>query len=158
MSNKPTPASIQKVERDPNLFVWFLTLVVAGLAIWSMFQKPALQVPLTAAIYLTLVFVHIMLHWFLGMFKSQPKKLFWYIIFQGVLAFSISWMSGQSGVVFALFMGLLGEAVGLFGLTRRALLASVFYVMLAAVNISQTTELVSIGWTLLGIIRSFFTW
>jgi NarL family two-component system sensor histidine kinase YdfH len=152
MSTNPTPASIKKVERDPNLFVWFLTLVVGGIAIWAMFQKPALQAPLTAVIYLTLVFVHILLHWFLGIIESQSKKQFWYIVFQGVLAFSISWMSGQTGVVFALFMGLLGEAVGLFGLNRRALLASVFYLMLAAVNISQISDVISVGWTLVGII------
>ena len=152
MSTNPTPASIKKVERDSNLFVWFLTLVVGGLAIWSMFQKPELQAPLTAVIYLTLVLAHILLHWILGTIESQSKKLFWYIVFQGVLAFIISWMSGQIGMAFALFMGLLGEAIGLFGLTRRALLASVYYLILAAVNISQTTEVVSLGWTLLGII------
>jgi len=58
-------------------------------------------------------------------------------------------MAGQIGMVFAAFIGLLGEAVGLFGLNRRALLASVFYLMLGAVNISQTSELISLGWTLL---------
>ena len=103
MATKPTPASIQKVERDPNLFVWFLTFVVGGLTIWAMFQKPELQAPLTAVVYLVFVLVYILLHWFLGIIESQPKKLFWYVVFQGVLAFTISWMSGQIGVVFALF-------------------------------------------------------
>jgi NarL family two-component system sensor histidine kinase YdfH len=49
-------------------------------------------------------------------------------------------------------MGLLGEAVGLSGLTWRALLASVYYLMLGAINLAQISELVSLGWTLLGII------
>ena len=78
--------------------------------------------------------------------------MIWYVIVQGGLAFVISWMAGQIGMVFASFMGLLGEAVGLFGLNRRALLASVFYLMLGAVNISQTSELISLGWTLLFVI------
>jgi len=68
------------------------------------------------------------------------------------LAFVVSWMSGQVAMVFALFMGLLGEAVGLFGLNRRALLVSVFYLILAAIDVSQTSELITLGWTLLGII------
>jgi len=152
MSTKPTPASIQKVERDPNLFVWFLTFVVGGLAIWAMFQKPELQAPLTAVIYLVLVLVHILLHWVLGIIASQPKKVFWYIVFQGVLAFIISWMSGQIGVVFALFMGLLGEAVGLFGLKRRAFFSGVYYLTLAAVNATQVADPAIIGWTLVGIV------
>ena len=82
----------------------------------------------------------------------RPTFVLAYVIVQGGLAFVISWMSGQIGMVFASFMGLLGEAVGLFGLNRHALLASVFYMMLAAINISQTSELISLGWTLLGII------
>jgi NarL family two-component system sensor histidine kinase YdfH len=152
MPTKPTPASIQKVERDPNLFVWFLTFVVGGLAIWAMFQNPKLQAPLTAVVYLVLVLVHILLHWVLGIIASQPKKVFWYIVFQGVLAFIISWMSGQIGVVFALFMGLLGEAVGLFGLKRRAFFSGVYYLTLAAVNATQVADPAIIGWTLVGIV------
>ena len=152
MSTKPTPASIQKVERDPNLFVWFLTFVVGGLAIWAMFQNPELQAPLTAVFYLVLVLVHILLHWVLGIIASQPKKVFWYIVFQGMLAFIISWMSGQIGVVFALFMGLLGEAVGLFGLKRRAFFSGVYYLTLAAVNATQVADPAIIGWTLVGIV------
>ena len=152
MPTKPTPASIQKVERDPNLFVWFLTFVVGGLAIWAMFQNPELQAPLTAVFYLVLVLVHILLHWVLGIITSQPKKVFWYIVFQGVLAFIISWMSGQIGVVFALFMGLLGEAVGLFGLKRRAFFSGVYYLTLAAVNATQVADPAIIGWTLVGIV------
>ena len=152
MPTKSTSAPIQNVERDPRLFMWVLTLVVGGISIWSMFQKPDLQVPLISVSFLTLVIVHIILHWYLEKITERPKVIFWYIIVQGGLAFSISWMAGQIGVVFATFMGLLGEAVGLFGLTRRALLASVFYLILAAITISQATDLISIGWMLLGII------
>jgi two-component system, NarL family, sensor histidine kinase YdfH len=152
MPTKPTSASIQNVERDPRLFMWVLTLVVGGISIWSMFQKPELQAPLISVSFLALVLVHIILHWYLEKIAEQPKFIFWYIIVQGGLALSISWISGQIGVVFATFMGLLGEAVGLFGLTRRALLASVFYLILAAITVSQTMDLISIGWVLLGII------
>jgi len=152
MPNKSTSTPIQNVERDPRLFMWVLTLVVGGIAIWSMFQKPELQTPLISVSFLTLVLIHIILHWYLEKITEHPKFIFWYIVVQGGLAFSISWMSGQIGLVFATFMGLLGEAVGLFGLTRRALLSSVFYLMLGAINISQTTDLISVGWALLGII------
>ena len=156
MSTKPTPASIQKVERDPNLFVWFLTFVVGGLTIWAIFQKPELQSPLTAVVYLALVLVHILLHWFLGAIASQLRKVFWYIIFQGGLAFTISWMSGQIGVVFALYMGLLGEAVGLFGLKRRAFFSGAYYLTLATVNAALMMDLASVGWALVGIVPIVF--
>jgi len=152
MSTKPTSTTIKKVERDQNLFVWIMTLIVGGFAIWSMFQNPKLQTLLTGGIYLILVIVHILLHWVLGTIASQPRKVFWYLIAQGILAFATSWMSGQLGMVFASFMGLLGEAVGLSGLNRRALLASVYYLILGAIALAQISELVSFGWTLLGVI------
>jgi NarL family two-component system sensor histidine kinase YdfH len=78
--------------------------------------------------------------------------LFWYVIFQGVLAFTISWMSGQIGVVFALYMGLLGEAVGLFGLKRRAFFSGVYYLTLAFINAALMMDLASLGWALVGIV------
>ena len=152
MPTNPSSASIQKVERDPRLFMWVLTLVVSSMAAWSMFEEPRLRTPLVLSTFSFLILVHILLHWYLEKISKRPAFLLWYVIVQGGLAFVISWMSGQIGMVFASFMGLLGEAVGLFGLNRRALLASVFYLMLAAINISQASELVSLGWTLLAII------
>ena len=152
MSTRPTPASIQKVERDPRLFMWFLTVVVGGFAVWTLVKDPALQTPLTAFVFLTLVLVHILLHWVLEIITSHPKRRFWYIIVQGTLAFVISWMAGQIGMIFALYMGLLGEAVGLFGLNRRGFLSAFFYLTLATVNATLMMDLFAVGWMLLGII------
>jgi NarL family two-component system sensor histidine kinase YdfH len=156
MSNTPFLSGVQKVERDPNLFVWFLTFVVGGLTVWSFFENPALQQPLVAAGYFALVLLHIALHWLLGTIASQPGKQLWYVLVQGVLAFIISWMAGQIGVIFGLFMGLVGEAVGLFGLNRRALFSSAFYLTLAAVNASQIMDWAALGWTLIGIVPMVF--
>jgi len=152
MSGNSSSSSIQKVERDPRLFMWILTLVVGSMGIWSVTQTPELRTPLALSAFSILVIVHILLHWVLEKIAERPNTLIWYVILQGGLAFVISWMAGQIGMVFASFMALLGEAVGLFGLNRRALLASVFYMILGAVNISQASERISLGWTLLGII------
>jgi len=132
--------------------MWILTLVVGSMGIWSVTQTPELRTPLALSAFSILVIVHILLHWYLEKIAERPNTLIWYVIVQGGLAFVISWMAGQIGMVFASFMALLGEAVGLFGLNRRALLASVFYMILGAVNISQASERISLGWTLLGII------
>ena len=156
MSIKSTPSSIKEVERDPDLFVWFLTFVVGGLAIWSFFVNPGLQKPIIAVVFFSLVVLHILLHWVLGVIVTQPKKLIWYIIAQGTMAFIISWMAGQVGIIFGLYMGLLGEAVGLFGLNRRGLLSAIFYLSLATVNATQIMDLIAVGWMLLGIVPMVF--
>ena len=152
MPTNPSFKSIQKVERDPRLFMWVLTLVVGSMAVWSISQNPELRTPLLSSIFSLLVLVHIILHWYLEKLTMRPNFVLWYVIIQGGLAFVVSWLSGQVAMVFGLFMGLLGEVVGLFGLNRRALLASIFYLILAAINISQTSEQISLGWTLLGVI------
>jgi NarL family two-component system sensor histidine kinase YdfH len=152
MPTNLSSSSIQKVERDPRLFMWILTLVVGSMGVWSVSQNSELRTPLMLSIFFILVILHILLHWHLEKIAERPNALIWYVIVQGGLAFVISWMAGQIGMVFAAFMGLLGEAVGLFGLNRRALLASVFYLMLGAVNISQASELISLGWMLLFVI------
>ena len=156
MSTKSSPSSIKEVDRDPDLFVWFLTFVVGGLAIWSFFVNPGLQKPIIAVVFFSLVVLHILLHWVLGVIVTQPKKLIWYIIAQGTMAFIISWMAGQVGIIFGLYMGLLGEAVGLFGLNRRGLLSAIFYLSLATVNATQIMDLIAVGWMLLGIVPMVF--
>ena len=156
MSNTPLFSGIQKVERDPNLFVWFLTFVVGSLSIWSYFKNPALHNTLVALVYFALALLHIVLHWILGLIASQPRKQFWYILVQGVLAFIISWMAKEIGVILGLYMGLLGEAVGLFGLNRRALFSSAFYLTLATVNASLIMDWSALGWTVVGVIPMVF--
>ncbi len=156
MSNKPAFSGIQKVERDPNLFVWFLTFVVLSLTIWSFSKNPALQTTLIAVVYFALVILHITLHWVLGMIATQPRKQIWYVLAQGVLAFIICWMAREVGVIFGLFMGLVGEAVGLFGLNRRALFSSAFYLTLATLNASQIMDWSAVGWTLVAIVPMVF--
>ncbi len=152
MPTKPVPPSVQKVERDPTLFVWFLTFVVGGLAIWAFFENPALRKPLIAVVFFVLVILHISLHWILGKLVSQPKKLIWYVIAQGVIAFLIYLMAGQIALIVGLTMGLVGEAVGMYGLDRRSFFSSAFYLSLATVSASQIMDWTTLGWTLVSIV------
>jgi len=152
MPTKPLPASVQKVERDPTLFIWFLTFVVAGMAIWAFFENPVLRKPFNTAVFFALVILHITLHWILGRLVSQPRKLIWYVIAQGTIAFLIFWMAGQIGIIVGLTMGLVGEAVGMYGLDRRSFFSSAFYLALAAVSASQIMDSSTLGWTLVSIV------
>ncbi len=125
------------VERDPVLLMWFMTLVVAGMYAITLYNEPTTRQLGTLLPFSLLTFVHIILHWQMGKIAAQPSKLLWYIIIQGVLALIISMVARNFGMAFALFMALLGQAVGLFGLTRRGLLAGVFYLVLLVVSLVQ---------------------
>ena len=126
MPNNSNPNSTSKVERDPDLFVWFMTLVVVGMYANSLYSQPATRQLGTLIPFTVFTIAHLILHWQLGKFLPYPSRIVWYIIAQGILALVISLIANNLGMSFALFMALLGEAVGLYGLNRRGLLAGVY--------------------------------
>ena len=153
---KNSSPGIPDVERDPNLFVWFLTLVVVSMYAMTLYNEPASRQLGALIPFTVLTLVHIILHWQLGKIIENPTKLFtklfWYIIIQGVLVLVISIYAKNIGMIFALFMGMIGEAVGLFRLTRRGLLAGVYYLVLMAASLIQLSGWDSSGLLLLGTI------
>lgn len=129
MENKAF-TEISKVERDPNLFVWFMTVVIVGFYAVTLYNQPAVRQVGVLLLFTGLTFLHIVLHWQLGKITTNPTRLFWYTVIQGIIALTISVFAQNPGMLFALFMGLLGEAIGLFGLTRRGWLAGGYYLAL----------------------------
>jgi NarL family two-component system sensor histidine kinase YdfH len=118
----------------------------------TLYNEPATRqlgslVPLTV-----LILAHIILHWYLGKILEKPSILFWYIIGQGILTLVILTYTKNIGMIFALFMGLIGEAIGLFRLTRRGLLAGVYYLILMTISLIQLSGWDSSGTLLLGTI------
>ena len=149
---KNSSQKISSVERDSNLFVWILTLVITGLYAITLYSEPATRQLAALIPFSAVILLHITLHWQLGKITEQPSKLFWYIFFQGVLALVILVYAKNIGMIFALFMGLIGEAVGLFRLTRRGLLAGIYYFILLVISLVQLSGWDSSGMLLLGTI------
>ena len=140
MAQKSSP-DFSKVERDARLFVWFMTLVIASLYVISLRSTPSLLQPWTFLVFTGLTVLHIILHFLLGIIIEQPRRITGYVLFQGGLTFLISSLAQNIGMNFALFMGLLGEAIGLFGLTRRGLLFAGYYLVLLVISLIQFSGL-----------------
>jgi NarL family two-component system sensor histidine kinase YdfH len=151
MKTNPSPKT-PNVERDTNLFLWIMTLVVVGMLAMTVYNQPAIRQPATLIPIAVLTLLHILLHWQLGRIVEQPSRLLWYLLLQGMLALVISVFTKNIGMVFALFMALIGESVGLFRLTRRGWLAGVYYLVLMAVSLVQLSDWNSSGLLLLGTI------
>lgn len=147
MPDKSNLNPISKVERDPRLFVWFMTLVIASLYAISLYNNPPARQMGTLIPFSVLTLVHIILHWQLGRIATRPSKILLYIIIQGILALIISDLGNEIGMSFALFMALIGEAVGLFGLTRQSLFAGIYYLILLIINLLQIS-----GWAASGLL------
>ncbi len=143
---KQTSADFAKVDRDPFFFMGFLTLVVGTMYIITLVNAPELRQPVTFIVFTLLTGIHVILHWYLyRIAERSPAWVTGYIILQGLLAFVISVISGALGMVFALFMGLIGESVGLLGIKRWGLLALTYYLILSMICFTNLTGINSVG-------------
>ena len=158
MNTNPSPiSSPQKLDRDPHLFMGFLTLVVAVMYVLTLISYPDVRKTGMLILFTVLINIHLVLHWLLEKIAARPRLVVWYIVAQGALAFTITLLSGNTGMIFALFMGLIGEAVGLLGITRWGILAAVYYLLLSFVNFIQFLGLESAKWWALGTLPIVFS-
>ncbi len=127
-------ASSLKLEKDLRWFLWILTLVVAVMYIVVLVTVPTVRQPAVLAIFTVLVVVHLCLHWFQVRIAIRPSRVAWYFIVQGILFFAISNLSGSANMIFPLFSGLIGDAIGMLGFTRRGILAEAYYLALLSIS------------------------
>jgi two-component system, NarL family, sensor histidine kinase YdfH len=150
MNTNPFPIpSPQKLDRDPRLFMGFLTLVVAVTYVLTLISYPDVRKIGTLILFTVLTIIHLVLHWLLEKIAARPRLVIWYILAQGGLAFTITFVSGNTSMIFALFMGLIGEVVGLLGITRWGILAAFYYLLLSYVNLIQLLGLETAKWYVL---------
>ena len=151
MQTQPSP-KISKVERDPRFFQAFMTLVITAMYIVTLVEQPPVRQLAILIPFTVLLVIHVILHWWLERIIPWRFGVLWYILLQGILAILISWLGGSLGIIFAVFMALLGEAVGLLGLTRRGLLAGVYYLVMLLISFVQFSGWSSSGMLMLGTI------
>lgn len=151
MPASPSPQT-PKVERDPRLFMWFMTLVIGIMYLVTLVEQPAVRQAGTLIPLTILLIIHVILHWQLERITARPSRVFWYILVQGGLAFAISVLAQGFGLIFAVFMALIGEAVGLLRLTRQGVLAIVYYLALLVTGLVQLLGWDSSGFLILGTV------
>jgi two-component system, NarL family, sensor histidine kinase YdfH len=145
----------QAFKDHPELwFFVFANFVFVVMFIWSILINPDLLKPATFAIFTLLTLIHIVVHWSL-LLIGEDERWFWpYVIFQGGLAFAIILMSNNVGMIFALYMALIGEMIGSQRRRVKTVMAVLFFLAL-----SLTSQLIIEGpqsslWWLLGTIMS----
>ncbi len=157
MNAKPLPST--RAEPDERPFFFFLTFVLVGLYIWSVMYVGSLHQPLRLALFTALMLIHLGLHWVLVLISRRPA--WWdtsYFVFQGILAFGIIYLGGNIGVLFGLYMALIGESIGLFRRDRLRLAVSLaFYCLLSLASYYFTMGPGSVfGWALFVLPMSLF--
>ncbi len=142
--------SVPDINRDPRLMMIFLTIIVLGMYAVSVVTTPAVRQPLTLVTFTLLIVIHLILHWMLERLVQNPKWIPWYIIAQGLIALAATLLGGSVGMVYALYMGLIGEGIGLLGLKRGGVMAVLYYLLLSLIGFTYYSGISSAGWWAIG--------
>jgi len=105
---------------------FFLILTAAFVFVYfqAVFSNAALREPVRLVLFSVLMIIHIALHW-LSMRVLIWKRVAVYLVIQSVLAFSIISLGSSIGLLLGLYMGLIGETIGLLGQNPRGRIVAV---------------------------------
>jgi NarL family two-component system sensor histidine kinase YdfH len=152
--------------RDPEVeaqlqetrpFFWFLVVVLVLLYGISLYSSPELRELDRWLPYTVLYFLHIALHWIMPNLVQEPRRLALYLVVQIFLAFVLSYMSQQQGVVIGLYLALAGETIGLLNDLRRSLAAIVGFLLLIALTYAAIFGWDTVpGWLGAAVVMLFF--
>jgi len=137
---KPKTNALFQIDQDYRLFYIFMLLILVGMYLFSLIQNPALRQFWPAALLTLLMVVHLGLHWLTVRIIQKPSRQVWYILGQGLLAFAITHLSDNPGMVFSLYMALIGETIGFLGLNRWSVLSTLYFLGLAVLNLILFTN------------------
>jgi len=147
-----TPSKLRNVENDPRLLFWFAMILMLAMFFWSLFLKPELLHPLPLAIFISLFAIHIFLHWQVSWVEKHRRWLAGYTLLQGILSFGISLLSANIGMVFCLFMALIGELLSIYRITVWGILVSAYLLILAFTDFVLLVGFKQAGWFGIGTI------
>lgn len=141
-----------KLDQDYRIFFLFMTLVLIGLYLLSIAQNPLLKQPGLLLLFTVLMVTHIVLHWLVIPIIQTPQRKVIYIVVQGLLAFIITHISRNTGMVFGLYMALIGESIGFLGISRWSGLSTTYFLALSLTNFIIFTNIENATYWLLTII------
>lgn len=147
------PRQLPNVQNDYRVFMWFLTLTTVGIYVWFIATTPSfLNDPIKVAICTLLIGIYLTLHWFTVKIYYYPQLVWGYLMLQGALAFFICLLADRELMIFALYLAMIGETIGMFGLSRRGLVACVYYLALSLASFAIMNGPGSLIWWLIGTV------
>ncbi len=142
--------------RETRPFYIILTVVIAVMYGWSLAYTPRLLEPVILIPFTGLLVLHTVLHWISAYLTSESRWFFPYLILQAALAFVITWISGNQGITLGLYLGLMGETVGVLESLRRSALPVIALMLLASINYAWIWGAQALGWWALTVVPMVF--
>ena len=127
--------------REVQPFFIIVVAVIGGMYAWVVWRTPAFQTPAVLIPATLLVFVHLCLHWVLPkMAWIQPsvpggrRNSLLYIALQLMIILGIINFIPDEGILFALYLAMVGETIGIFANFRQAMLPAFGVLIVMGVN------------------------
>ena len=132
---------------DERPFFWLLTFVMIIIYIASVAGSAPLRAPLRLTVFTALLIFHTALHWFSPQLARQKSRwTVWYLAGQGALAFIVGSLAPGVGLILGLYMGLIGESIGMLYKTRWVVVAVTAYLLLSAINFTEIAQWRDLTW------------
>ncbi|MBM4423258.1 MAG: sensor histidine kinase [Chloroflexi bacterium] len=136
------------------LLVMLALLLLYGIALRS---NPALLAPPQFILFTGLMLLHGVLHWFSPRITYLPRLATPYLVIQGTLAFTLTAISQNISLAFGLYMGLIGEAIGILRRGPKAVVSVFVYLALSGVNYGLLTQWQSLAqWMAMALPSALF--
>lgn len=112
-----------------------VTLVMVGLYIMNIRVSTLAHDLLRLTAFTVLFFIHLLLYWMILNFIQSERRVLYYLIAQGTLAFVLVLISGNIYLAIGLYSAVSGTSVGMLGRGRLAFASVLSYIFLATLSI-----------------------
>jgi len=131
-----TPISLKRAQgfRDGWPFFVVLTVIIMAMYVWSINSTPSLSTPERLIPFTLLCALHAGLYWISPRLAWRHRLQAIYLILQGGIIFVIASLSENLGVVFGLYVGISGIAIGMLEDLKLSAIPLVGYMALAGLN------------------------
>jgi NarL family two-component system sensor histidine kinase YdfH len=124
--------------QDPHSewpFLLFLTFVFVLVYIWTVLSSSRVRGPVILTAFTVLFTIHLLFHWISIWWLKKNWSIWLYLGIQAAIIFTLVSLAGELGPMIGLYLGLIGEAVGLlYGSWLKKGLAIAGLLTLSAIN------------------------
>jgi NarL family two-component system sensor histidine kinase YdfH len=95
-------------------FMLFLTFVFVLVYIWTVLSSTRVREPVLLTTFSILFVIHLIFHWIILWWLKKNWNTWLYLGIQAAIVVTLVSLAGELGPMIGLYLGLIGEAVGLF--------------------------------------------
>lgn len=136
----PQPEEVRRDLQQVRGFFLLVALALVLLYVVALRASPALLAPVRFIAFTGLMLIHGVLHWFSPRITYLPRLANPYLVTQGALAFTLTALSQNVSLAFGLYMGLIGESIGVLRRGPKAAAATIIYLLLSGINYGLLTD------------------